>query len=107
MAPVAIRQIDDAIFDNSRSRKRVQHPLREERRTEVDGRNARPVEMCAALTALEVLVVLGHGVSSLLGPARQRRSTRRRRCVGRFSQGMCRTNELASAVDAEASSMCE
>src|SRR4030088_1133686 len=44
MAPVAIRQIDDAIFDNGRAHKREQKPFREECRTDVDGRNARPVE---------------------------------------------------------------
>src|SRR5260370_29303448 len=44
MASVAIRQIDDAIFDNSRAHKWKRQPFREECRTEVDGRNARPVE---------------------------------------------------------------
>src|SRR6202035_1893981 len=44
MASVAIRQIDDAIFDNRRAHKREQQPFCEECRTDVDGRNARPVE---------------------------------------------------------------
>jgi hypothetical protein len=64
--------------------------------------------MCAALTALEVLVALGHGALLTVGAGAQASldaaSPRRSE---RFSQGMCRTNELASAVDAEASSMCE
>src|SRR6516165_8901655 len=44
MASLAIRQIDDAFFDNGRARTGIEQPLREERRTEMHDRNARPVK---------------------------------------------------------------
>src|ERR1700739_2942712 len=59
MASLAIRQIDDAFCDNGRARTGIEQPLREERRSEMHDRTARPVKDTSADPMIACRVALG------------------------------------------------